>query len=64
MRILGFVLTFTLGTANLTLKRRLPPVKAHGGLFNLAQFKNLAFTFYTIGGFAIFLGLYTRTNPL
>ncbi|KZV66521.1 MFS general substrate transporter [Peniophora sp. CONT] len=63
MRILGFVLTFTLGTANLTLKRRLPPVKAHGGLFNFAQFKNLAFTFYTIGGFAIFLGLYTPSAP-
>ncbi|KZV62163.1 MFS general substrate transporter [Peniophora sp. CONT] len=59
MRILGFILTFTLGTANLTLKRRLPPVKVHGGLFNFAQFKNVAFTLYTIGGLAIFLGLYT-----
>ncbi|KZV66537.1 MFS general substrate transporter [Peniophora sp. CONT] len=59
MRILGFVLILTLGTANMTLRRRLPPVKAHGGLFNFAQFKNLAFTFYTIAGFVCFLGLYT-----
>ncbi|KZV66522.1 MFS general substrate transporter [Peniophora sp. CONT] len=59
MRILGFILLLTLGTANLTLRRRLPPIKAHGGLFNFAQFKNPAFTFYTIAGFVIFLGLYT-----
>ena len=59
MRILGFVIAFSLGIANLTLRRRLPPVNARGGLFNLAQFKNLAFTFYTIAGFVCFLGLYT-----
>ena len=61
MRILGFVIAFSLGIANLTLRRRLPPVKAHGGLFNFAQFKNLAFTFYTIAGFVCFLGIYTGT---
>ncbi|VDB82621.1 unnamed protein product [Peniophora sp. CBMAI 1063] len=59
MRILGFLLLFTLGVANLTLRRRLPPVNAPGGLVDFAQFRNLAFTFYTAAGFVCFLGLYT-----
>ncbi|KIM86443.1 hypothetical protein PILCRDRAFT_816404 [Piloderma croceum F 1598] len=59
MRIIGLFLIFTLGCANLTLQRRLPPVNAKGGLFNLAAFKNKAFTFWCLAGFTTFLGLYT-----
>ncbi|KAI0263412.1 MFS general substrate transporter, partial [Gloeopeniophorella convolvens] len=59
MRIIGFILIFTLGIANLTLKRRLPPVHVSGGLLNLKQFKSPAYSIYTAAGFIGFLGLYT-----
>lgn len=42
-----------------TLKRRLPPSKAKGGILNLAEFKNTAYTFWCLSGFVAFLGLYT-----
>jgi hypothetical protein len=42
-----------------TIQRRLPPVKVRGGLFNLAAFKNMAFTIWCTAGFITFLGLYT-----
>jgi hypothetical protein len=42
-----------------TLKRRLPPIKASGGLLNLRAFKSAPFTIYCISAFVIFLGLYT-----
>jgi MFS transporter, MCT family, solute carrier family 16 (monocarboxylic acid transporters), member 10 len=48
-----------LGIANLTLKRRLPPTNVTGGLTNLRQFKNPAYSMYTLAGFICFLGLYT-----
>lgn len=41
------------------MKRRLPPVKAAGGLINPLAFKNMAYTFYSLAGFVTFLGLYT-----
>ncbi|TFY81410.1 hypothetical protein EWM64_g2605 [Hericium alpestre] len=59
MRIFGFLLMFTLGFANLTLRRRLPPVNVTGGLFNFSVWKNPAFLVYTVSGLVSFLGLYT-----
>lgn len=44
------------------LKRRLPPVNVHGGLFNLKAFRNKAFTIYCISGIMILLGFYTGTT--
>nr|GAT51720.1 predicted protein [Mycena chlorophos] len=59
MRICGFMLMLTLGFANLTLARRLPPKNVSGGLFNPRAFLNPAYTVYCINGFVAFLGLYT-----
>ncbi|KAH8117270.1 MFS general substrate transporter [Phellopilus nigrolimitatus] len=59
MRIIGFILIFTLGIAILTLDRRLPPVNVSGGLLNLRAFKSLPYTLYTLSAFIAFLGLYT-----
>ncbi|KIJ59717.1 hypothetical protein HYDPIDRAFT_177749 [Hydnomerulius pinastri MD-312] len=59
LRIFGFILLLTLGIANLTIERRLPPTNVKGGLFNLAAFKNPAYTVYCFSGVAAFLGLYT-----
>lgn len=42
-----------------TLRRRLPPIVAAGGLFNLKQFKSPAYSVYTASGFVAWLGLYT-----
>ncbi|KAG1787917.1 MFS general substrate transporter [Suillus plorans] len=60
VRVFGFILMATLGTANVLLKRRLPPVNVRGGLFNLKAFRNKAFTVYCISGIMILLGLYTE----
>ncbi|KAJ7117707.1 MFS general substrate transporter [Mycena epipterygia] len=59
MRICAFILIFTLGFANLTLVRRLPPKNVAGGLFNLKAFKSAVYTVYCLSGFIAFLGLYT-----
>lgn len=59
MRIIGFILLFTLGLANLTLKRRLAPVHSTGGYLNLRAFKSAPYTIYCISSFFVFLGLYT-----
>ncbi|KAJ7931716.1 major facilitator superfamily domain-containing protein [Mycena leptocephala] len=59
MRICAFILIFTLGFANLTLARRLPPKNVKGGLFNLQAFRSAPFTIYCLSGFVSFLGLYT-----
>ncbi|KAJ6559229.1 major facilitator superfamily domain-containing protein [Mycena vulgaris] len=59
MRICAFMLIVMLGFANLTLKRRLPPKKVKGGLFNLKAFKSAPFSVYCLSGFVSFLGLYT-----
>ncbi|KAI0310462.1 MFS general substrate transporter [Amylostereum chailletii] len=59
MRIIAFILLAFLGIANLVLRRRLPPTVVSGGLVDLRQFKNPAFSLYTAAGFIGFLGLYT-----
>lgn len=59
MRIFAFILLFFATIANLTLKRRLPPVNVKGGLFNLRVFKSAPFCTYTTSSFIAFLGLYT-----
>ncbi|KAA1469292.1 MFS general substrate transporter [Dentipellis sp. KUC8613] len=59
MRVFGFILMFTMGISNLTLRRRLPPVNVTGGMFNFRVFRSPAFSFYTLAGFIGFLGLYT-----
>lgn len=60
MRVFGFILLATLGAANILLKRRLPPVNARGGLFNLKAFRNTAYVVFCIAGILAFLGLYTE----
>ena len=47
-----------------TLDRRLPPVNAAGGLFNIRAFKALPYSTYTAAGFLSFLGLYTGTSDI
>ncbi|KAF8334539.1 MFS general substrate transporter [Amanita rubescens] len=59
MRILGFILMFSLVVSNIILKRRLPPKNLPGGLLNLSAFRSPAFTLYCLSAFTIFLGLYT-----
>ncbi|KAF8889884.1 MFS general substrate transporter [Infundibulicybe gibba] len=59
MRVIGFILLFTSGMANVTLKRRLPPRDAPGGLLNLRAFKYAPYTLYCISSFVTFLGIYT-----
>ena len=61
MRIIGFIQIFTLTLVNLTLRRRLPPRKVTGGLFNWAAFKSAPFTIYCASTFVNFLGIYTGT---
>lgn len=60
MRIIGFILIFSLGVANLTIKRRLPPKHVSGGLFNFGVFKSAAFSVYCASTLVAYLGLYTR----
>ncbi|KAI6162596.1 MFS general substrate transporter [Pisolithus thermaeus] len=64
VRVFGFMTLLTLGIANLALDRRLPPVNARGGLFNLSAFRNPAYTIYCISGITCFLGLYTALTYL
>lgn len=64
VRVFGLILMATLGTANVLLKRRLPSVNVHGGLFNLKAFRNKAFTIYCISGIMILLGFYTELTYL
>ncbi|KAG1863601.1 major facilitator superfamily domain-containing protein [Suillus subalutaceus] len=64
VRVFGFILMATLGTANVLLKRRLPPVNIRGGLFNFNAFRNKAFTIYCISGIMIVLGLDTELTYL
>ncbi|KAG1863603.1 MFS general substrate transporter [Suillus subalutaceus] len=64
VRVFGLILMATLGTANVLLKRRLPPVNVRGGLFNLNAFRNKAFTTYCISGVMILLGFYTELTYL
>ncbi|KAF5370194.1 hypothetical protein D9757_010621 [Collybiopsis confluens] len=59
MRILGFLMLFTLAFPNIVLQRRLPPKRASGGLFNLAAFRAAPFSVYCASSFIAFLGMYT-----
>ncbi|KAF9519672.1 hypothetical protein BS47DRAFT_1358009 [Hydnum rufescens UP504] len=59
MRIMAFLFVATLGIANITLRRRLPPKNAKGGLFNFPAFKNMPYTLYTASACIGFLGIYT-----
>jgi len=59
MRIIGFILLATTGTANLILRRRLPPKNVKGGLFNLPAFKSAPYSFYAAAMCVGFLGMYT-----
>lgn len=60
VRVFGLILMAAMGTANIFLKRRLPPVNVRGGLFNLKAFRNKAYSTYCISGIVILLGLYTE----
>ncbi|PBK73137.1 MFS general substrate transporter [Armillaria solidipes] len=59
MRIIGFILVVGLGIANLTMKRRLPPVNSPGGILNLSAFKSAPYAIWCLSTFIAFLGLYT-----
>ncbi|KAF8194806.1 MFS general substrate transporter [Mycena galopus ATCC 62051] len=58
-RVLALLLLFTTGILNVCLKRRLPPVKTSGGIFNWKAFQSKPFTLYTLAVFVCFFGLYT-----
>ncbi|KAG8899407.1 hypothetical protein FRB99_006752 [Tulasnella sp. 403] len=59
MRILAFILLGQLALANLLVRRRLPPVKVAGGLFNLAAFNSAPYSIYVACVAIGFLGMYT-----
>ncbi|KAF8182231.1 MFS general substrate transporter [Mycena galopus ATCC 62051] len=52
-RVLALVLLFTTGILNVCLKRRLPPVKTSGGIFNWRAFQSKPFTLYTLAVFVL-----------
>ncbi|KAJ7147858.1 MFS general substrate transporter [Mycena crocata] len=53
VRVVALLLFFTTGILNLTLKRRLPPVRTKGGIFNYKAFKYKPFALYTFGVFVL-----------
>lgn len=57
MRAIGFVQLVNLVGGGIFLRPRLRPRKA-GPLLELAAFKELEYTFYTMGSFSCFLGVY------
>ncbi|KAJ7884677.1 MFS general substrate transporter [Mycena leptocephala] len=59
LRIMGFILIFTLSMANLCLTRRLPPQKAPGGLFGLHVFRRAPFSVYCLSCLITPLGAFT-----
>ncbi|KAF9448304.1 MFS general substrate transporter [Macrolepiota fuliginosa MF-IS2] len=59
MRIMGFMLLFVLGIANIVLARRLPPKNMPGGLFNFKAFKSAPFSVYCVASLVAYLGIYT-----
>ncbi|KAJ7493761.1 MFS general substrate transporter [Mycena latifolia] len=63
-RILGLVLIVALGIANLCLTRRLPPRKAHGGLFGLHVFRNAAFAVFTFSCLITPVGIFVVSTYL
>ncbi|KAJ3993903.1 major facilitator superfamily domain-containing protein [Lentinula boryana] len=60
MRILAFILLFSLSVPCFTLARRLPPKTVSGGLFNFRAFRDSPpFSVYCTGVVFLFLGLFT-----
>ncbi|KAG8925424.1 hypothetical protein FRC02_009689 [Tulasnella sp. 418] len=59
MRILGFFLLFEFSLAILLVKRRLPPVRAFGGLLNLRAFQYAPYTLYVGASCIAYLGLFS-----
>ncbi|KAG2349996.1 MFS general substrate transporter [Suillus weaverae] len=64
VRVFGLILVATMGTANIFLKRQLPPVNVRGGLFNLKAFRNKTYSTYCVSGIMIMLGFYTELTYL
>ncbi|KAJ7115473.1 MFS general substrate transporter [Mycena epipterygia] len=64
LRILGFMLTFTLGIANMCVARRLPPIKPTGRIFNWSVFRNSAFFVYCAAQFVVSLGSYIGASAV
>ncbi|KAK0206036.1 major facilitator superfamily domain-containing protein [Desarmillaria ectypa] len=59
MRVIAFILIFSMGIANLTMRRRLPPANSSGGILNLKAFINAPYTLWCLSTFTAFLGIYT-----
>ncbi|KAK0242232.1 major facilitator superfamily domain-containing protein [Armillaria nabsnona] len=59
MRVIAFILIFGMGIANLTMRRRLPPANASGGILNLKAFTNAPYTLWCFSTFTAYLGIYT-----
>lgn len=59
MRAFALILLFFMTIGNLLVRRRLPPVRVQGGMFNPSVFKSPAFCMYTASSFVAFLGLFT-----
>ncbi|KAL0579399.1 hypothetical protein V5O48_002624 [Marasmius crinis-equi] len=59
MRIIGFILLAVMTVPNLTLRRRLPPKRVSGGIFNPHIFLSPVFSLYCLAIWVSFLGLYT-----
>ncbi|KAK0467810.1 major facilitator superfamily domain-containing protein [Desarmillaria tabescens] len=59
MRAIACILVFSMGIANLTMRRRLPPANSSGGIFNLKAFTNTPYTLWCLSTFTAFLGIYT-----
>ncbi|KAK0490502.1 major facilitator superfamily domain-containing protein [Armillaria novae-zelandiae] len=59
MRVIAFILIFSMGVANLTMRRRLPPANASRAILNLKAFTNAPYTLWCLSTFTAYLGLYT-----
>ncbi|KAJ7848397.1 MFS general substrate transporter [Mycena leptocephala] len=59
IRIMGFILIFALGMANLCLSRRLPPRKLDSSLLGLHVFRSAPFSVYTLSCFLAPFGAFT-----
>ncbi|KAJ6507069.1 MFS general substrate transporter [Mycena sanguinolenta] len=58
LRIIGFMLTFMLGVANMCVARRLPPIRPASRIFNWSVFRNSTFFVYCAAQFVVSLGSY------
>lgn len=57
-RVLGFIALATLIVSIAVMKTRLPPPKQTRALLDLRAFKNMPYTFFSLGPFLSFAGLY------